>query len=207
MLLDVRNIFATGAASVKTIGYARTSTLEQEAGLKAQIRDLEAAGCDRVYSEQVSSVAERAELDRAVDYLREGDGDIFVVTKLDRFARSLEDAIALEKRIEAKGASLKVLASGIDTSTPTGRLMFGMLAAVAQFEREIMLERQREGIAAAKAAGRYRGNGRKPTVRLRAAEIYRLKDEEGLADAEIARRLGVHRSNVWRVLRDRPLTG
>ena len=85
--------------------------------------------------------------------------------------------------------------------------MFGMLAVVAQFEREIMLERQREGIAAAKAAGRYRGNGRKPTVRAQAAEIYRLKDEEALADAEIARRLGVHRSNVWRVLRDRAQAG
>jgi len=186
---------------MKTVGYARTSTLEQEAGLKAQIRDLEAAGCNRIYQEQISSVVQRAELERAIDYLREGDGDIFVVTKLDRFARSLEDAIALEKRIAAKGASLKVLVSGIDTSTPTGRLMFGMLSAVAQFEREIMLERQREGIAAAKAAGRYAGNGRKPTVRAQTAEIVRLKREEKLSDAEIARRLGVHRSNVGRVLK------
>jgi DNA invertase Pin-like site-specific DNA recombinase len=189
------------SGAMKTVGYARTSTLEQEAGLKAQIRDLEAAGCNRIYQEQISSVVQRAELERAIDYLREGDGDIFVVTKLDRFARSLEDAIALEKRIAAKGASLKVLVSGIDTSTPTGRLMFGMLSAVAQFEREIMLERQREGIAAAKAAGRYAGNGRKPTVRAQTAEIVRLKREEKLSDAEIARRLGVHRSNVGRVLK------
>jgi DNA invertase Pin-like site-specific DNA recombinase len=184
---------------MKTIGYARTSTLEQDAGLKAQIRDLEAAGCDRVYAEQVSSVVERAELDRALDYLRDGDGDVFVVTKLDRFARSLDEVIKLERRIAGKGATLKILAMGIDTSTPTGRLMFNVLGSVAQFEREIMLERQREGIAAAKAAGKYKG--RKPTVRDQVAEIHRLKFEEKLSNAEIARRLGVHRANVGRVLR------
>jgi DNA invertase Pin-like site-specific DNA recombinase len=183
---------------MKTIGYARTSTTEQEAGLAAQIRDLEAAGCERVYSEQVSSVAPRAELERALDYLREGDGDVFVVTKLDRFARSLDDALRLERRIARKGAALKILSMGIDTSTPTGRLMFNVLGSVAQFEREIMLERQREGIAAAKVAGKYKG--RKPTVRAQAAEIRRLKAEEKLTNAEIARRLGVHRSNVGRVL-------
>ena len=181
------------------VGYARTSTLEQEAGLAAQIRELEAAGCDRVYSEQVSSVAQRTELERAIDYLRSGDGDVFVVTKLDRFARSLDEAIRLEKRIAAKGASLKILGLGVDTATPTGRLMFNMLSSVAQFEREIMLERQREGIAEAKAAGKYKG--RKPTVRLQAAEICRLK-REGLTNAEIARRLSVHRASVGRVLRD-----
>jgi DNA invertase Pin-like site-specific DNA recombinase len=183
---------------MKTIGYARTSTLEQEAGLAAQVRDLAAAGCNRTYSEQVSSVAERAELERALDYLRDGDGDVFVVTKLDRFARSLDEALRLEKRIAAKGATLRVLGMGIDTSTPTGRLMFGMLAAVAQFEREIMLERQKEGIAAAKAEGKYLG--RKPTVRAQAGEILRLSRDEKLTNAEIARRLGVHRANVGRVL-------
>ena len=183
---------------MKTIGYARTSTIEQDAGLDAQVRELTALGCDRVFAEKISSVAEqRPELERALDYLREGNKDVFVVTKLDRFARSLEDAIKLEKLIAAKGASLKILGAGIDTGTPTGRLMFNVLSSVAQFERDIMLERQREGIAAAKAAGKYKG--RKPTVRIQAAEIHRLKSD-GLTNAEIARRLGVHRSNVGRVL-------
>jgi DNA invertase Pin-like site-specific DNA recombinase len=201
------NVIATEGA-MKTIGYARTSTVEQKAGLDAQIRELTAAGCDKIYKEQVSSVAERAELERAIEWLREGDGDVFVVTKLDRFARSLEHAIQLEKRIAAKGATLKILNSGIDTATPTGRLMFGMLAAVAQFEREIMLERQREGIRKAaaegirKAAAEGKYKGRKPTVRNQAAEIHRLK-AEGLSNAEIARQLGVHRSNVGRVLQRR----
>lgn len=200
---------------MKTIGYARTSTTEQQAGVEAQIRDLKGCGCDRIFAEQVSSVAERPELEHAIDYLREGDGDVFVVTKLDRFARSLDEALKLEKRIAAKGASLRILAMGIDTSTPTGRLMFNMFGAVAQFEREIMLERQLEGIAAAKAEGKYKG--RKPTVREQAAEILRLAEEK-LSAAEIARRLTaaavakaraegrdpprpVHRASVRRVLK------
>jgi DNA invertase Pin-like site-specific DNA recombinase len=169
------------------IGYARTSRLKQEAGLAAQQRDLEAAGCTKVFSEQASSVAERPELERAIDYLREGDADVFVVTKLDRFARSISDAIELEKRIAAKGATLRILGTGIDTSTPVGRMMFGMLAVVAQFEREIMLERQREGIAAAAAAGKYKG--RKPINADRVAEVRRLALEEKLGKAEIARRM------------------
>jgi DNA invertase Pin-like site-specific DNA recombinase len=200
MLHDFRNVFATDPRGImKTIGYARVSTAEQEAGLAAQIRELKALDCDRIFSEKISAKEDtcRAELERALDYLREGDGDVFVVTKLDRFARSLDEAIQLERRIAAKSASLKIIAMGIDTSTPTGRLMFNVLGSVAQFEREIMLERQREGIAAAKVQGKYRG--RKPTVRAQATEIRRLKDE-GLTNAEIARRLGVHRANVGRVL-------
>jgi DNA invertase Pin-like site-specific DNA recombinase len=169
------------------IGYARTSRLKQEAGLAAQQRDLVAAGCTKIFSEQASSVAERPELERAIDYLREGDADVFVVTKLDRFARSISDAIELEKRIAAKGATLRILGTGIDTSTPVGRMMFGMLAVVAQFEREIMLERQREGIAAAAAAGKYKG--RKPINADRVAEVRRLALEEKLGKAEIARRM------------------
>jgi DNA invertase Pin-like site-specific DNA recombinase len=186
--------------AMKTIGYARTSTVEQVAGLEAQLRDLKAAGCCRIYHEQTSAKegSRRPELERALDYLREEDGDVFVVTKLSRLARSLRDALDLEVRIAAKGAHLRILEMGIDTSTPAGRLTFNMFGAIAQFEREIMLERQREGIAAAKAGGKYKG--RQPTVRRQAAEIHRLKFEERLSNAEIARRLGVHPSNVGRVL-------
>jgi DNA invertase Pin-like site-specific DNA recombinase len=185
---------------MRTIGYARTSTFDQKNGLDAQIAELKSSGCDKIFSEQVSSTAmpERLQLEKALEYIREGDGDIFVVTKLDRFARNLETAIALEKRIAAKGATLKILSMGIDTATPTGRLMFNVLGSVAQFEREIMLERQKEGISRAKAQGKFRG--RKPTVRLQSADIKRLH-EDNLSNAEIARRLNVHRSNVGRVLR------
>jgi DNA invertase Pin-like site-specific DNA recombinase len=183
------------------IGYARTSTFEQTSGLEAQIQELTAAGCTKIFSEQVSSVdmEHRLQLEKALDYIREGDSDVFVVTKLDRFPRSLETAIALEKGISAKGASLKILAMGIDTGTATGKLMFNVLSSVAEFERQIMLERQREGISRAKTQGKFKG--RKPTVRLQAREIRRLKTEERLSNAEIARRLKVHRSNVGRVLK------
>jgi DNA invertase Pin-like site-specific DNA recombinase len=180
------------------IGYARTSTIDQRAGLDAQIRDLKAVGCCErdIYTEQVSSVAERTELDLVLSRILR-PGDVLVVTKLDRLARSVADLVAIVSGLKETGAALKVLDSPIDMTSPFGELILNVLGAIAQFERQIMLERQREGIAAAKAEGKYKG--RKPTVRAHAAEIARLHDE-GLSNAEIARRLGVHRANVGRVL-------
>lgn len=128
-----------------SIGYARTSTLEQKAGFDAQIRDLKAAGCcDRdIYREQVSSVAERPELDLLLGRILRA-GDVLIVTKLDRLARSVVDLLGIVARARALGAELRVLGSPIDTSTPTGGLVLTLLGAIAQFEREMMLERQRE---------------------------------------------------------------
>ena len=137
------------------IGYARTSTVDQVAGFEAQRRDLSAAGCKKVFAEQVSSVAERQQLMAALDYLR--DGDTLIVTKLDRVARSVRDLMEIVHRIETKGAGLRILAMNLDTTTPTGTLMLQVLGAVAEFERSMMLERQREGIAKAKAEGKYQG--------------------------------------------------
>jgi DNA invertase Pin-like site-specific DNA recombinase len=181
------------------IGYARTSSLSQVAGLEAQERELRAAGCDKIFSEQVSSVAQRDQLAATLDYVREGDG--FTVTKLDRLARSVGDLLAIVARLEAKRVSLRVLSmSGtqpLDTSTATGRLMLAVIGAVGQAEREAMLERQREGIAKAKREGRYKG--RAPTVRRQADEIIRLK-EAGIRPSEIASKLGIGRASVYRVL-------
>jgi DNA invertase Pin-like site-specific DNA recombinase len=179
------------------IGYARTSTVKQEAGLSAQLVLLEKAGCDRdnIFSEQVSSVEPRAQLDAAIRSLRKDD--ILVVTKLDRFARSLENAICLERKIAGKGASLQVLDPAMDTSQPMGRLLFNMIGAVAQFEREIMLERQREGIAKARGEGKYKG--RQPTARAKSAQVAELK-AQGLGASEIARRLDIGRASVYRCL-------
>lgn len=182
------------------LGYARTSTLDQEAGLEAQIRDLRAASCDQrnIYSERVSSIGIRPELELVLDrILREGD--TLVVKTIDRLARSISDLVAIIQRVRGRGAELYILELGsTDPSSPIGEFMVNMLAIVAQFERRIMLQRQREGIAKAKSAGKYKG--RKPTVRGQAAEIKRLA-VEGVTNAEIARRLGVHRSNVGRVLK------
>lgn len=179
------------------IGYARTSTLEQDAGLKAQERDLKAAGCDRVFAEQVSSVAERDQLEAAIDYLR--DGDSLVVTKLDRLARSMRDLIAIKDRIEARGAGLRILAMNLDTTTATGKLMLNVLGSVAEFEREMMLERQREGIAKAKAEGKYRG--RAPTARAKAGEVEAML-AAGESPTDVARKLGIGRSSVYRAMTD-----
>ena len=181
------------------VGYARTSSLGQVAGLEAQERELRAAGCEKIFREQVSSVAQREQLEAALDYVREGD--IFSVTKLDRLARSVGDLLNIVGRLEAKKVSLRVLAmSGtqpLDTSTATGRLMLAVIGAVGQAEREAMLERQRDGIAKAQREGRYKG--RTPTARRKAADIIRLK-VEGVTPTEIASRLGIGRASVYRVL-------
>ncbi|WP_374308794.1 recombinase family protein [Methylocella sp.] len=180
------------------VGYARTSTIDQDAGLEAQLRDLGAQGIERIFAEKISSVASRRpKLEEALDFLREGD--CLVVTKLDRLARSVSDLAAVVKALEAKGVSLKVLAIGLDTGTPTGRLMLNMLGSVAQFEREIMLERQREGVAKAKAEGKYKG--RAPTARAKADEIKALAARGDMTREAIAAQLGIGVASVYRALR------
>ncbi len=179
------------------VGYARTSTTEQIAGLEAQERDLRQAGADRLFSEQTSSVGERKALETALDFVREGD--TLVVTRLDRLARSVAHLVEIVERLNAKKVGLRILAMGIDTSTATGKLMLQVVGAVAEFERSMMLERQREGIAKARAEGRYKG--RKPTAREKADEIIRLAGE-GLTRQAIAEELGIGIASVYRVLRD-----
>ncbi len=182
------------------IGYARTSTTDQKAGLEAQLRDLKVAGCEKIFVEEVSSVdiANRGQLDGALEFVRLGD--TLVVTKLDRLARSVAHLLSIVEIIESKGAALRTLDQAIDTGTPNGRLMLGILGSISQFEREIMLERQREGIAKAKAEGRYKG--RKPTARAQSVEVKRLVKDEGLSAVEVAKRLGIGRSSVYRIVQE-----
>jgi DNA invertase Pin-like site-specific DNA recombinase len=182
------------------VGYARTSTTEQRAGLEAQLRDLKAAGCSKVFQEQVSSIGERAQLETALDYVREGD--TLVVTKLDRLARSARGLNELVDTMERKGVALRILNFGggqVDTRGAAGRLVLNVFAAFAQFELEIMKERQREGIADAKAAGRYKG--RKPTARAKAADAVKLS-QEGVRVSEVAKALRIGRASVYRALKD-----
>jgi DNA invertase Pin-like site-specific DNA recombinase len=152
----------------------------------AQKRDLKTAGAERFYFEQTSSVGPREELERAIDFAREGD--VLVVTKLDRLARSVTHLGELMGRLEEKGIALRILGMGVDTGTPTGRLMVNLLGSIAQFEREVMLERQREGIAKAKAEGKYRG--RKPTARAMAAQVMQMR-RDGVTKEAIAAKLGI----------------
>lgn len=177
------------------IGYARTSTMNQQAGFEAQLRDLEAAGCEEVFKEQVSAVGERAELEAALKHVRRGD--TLVVTKLDRLARSTRHLGEIVETLKDKGVDLVILTLGVDTSTPTGKLILDLLGSVAEFERSMMLERQREGIAKAKAEGKYKG--RKPTAQAKAEEVLAMR-EAGKGATEIASALGIGRASVYRIL-------
>lgn len=180
------------------VGYARTSTIEQMAGLEAQLRDLATSCTEKVFSEQISSTASRAQLEAALDFVREGD--TLMVTRLDRLARSTTDLLSIISRLDAKGVALRILDFGgaaVDTQSPTGKLMLTLLGAMAQWERELMLARQKEGIAKAKAAGRYRG--RAPTARAKAAQMRELR-ASGLGPKAIADALKVSRASVYRIL-------
>ncbi len=181
------------------IGYARTSTIEQKAGLEAQIRDLEVSGVERLFTEQVSSVGQREQLDAALDFVR--DRDTLVVTKLDRLARSTMNLLQIIELLDNKGAGLRILDFGgdeVNTKSPNGKLMLTMFSAFGQFERELMLERQREGIAKAKAEGKYKG--RQPTARAKSDEVVSLHSN-GVKATEIAKKLGIGRASVYRILK------
>ena len=182
------------------IGIARTSTLEQVAGLDAQVNALESYGCEKIYKEQVSSVAERKQLNAALGSLRSGDK--LVVTKLDRLARSVKHLGEIVDTINNAEASLVILDMGgtaIDTSKPTGKLILNVMSSVAQFEREMMLERQREGIAKAKAEGKYKG--RKPTAKAK-TEMVLLAKKQGLSPTQIMRDLGISKTSYYRILEE-----
>jgi DNA invertase Pin-like site-specific DNA recombinase len=177
------------------VGYARTSTWDQTAGLAAQQRDLKAMGAEKVFSEQASSVAQRTKLNECLSFLR--DGDVLTVTKPDRLARSTAELLSIEADLTKRGIGLVVLSMGgekLDTRKPTSKLMLTILAGVATWEREIMLERQREGIAKAKAEGKYKGR----PISIDAAQVKQLRAT--LGPAAIAKRLGIARSSVYRAL-------
>jgi len=179
------------------IGYARTSTIDQQAGLDTQLEELQKTGCDKIFEEQVSSVdiEARTQLAAAMDFIREGD--TLVVTRLDRLARSVSHLMLILDDLTAKSAHLRILGLGIDTAGPTGKLILTVLGGMAEFERGIMLERQREGIAKAKAAGKYKG--RKPTARAKAKEVMDLH-AAGTGKTDIAKQLGIGRASVYRII-------
>ena len=179
------------------VGYARTSTGDQKASFEEQQRLLSEAGCEKVFREEVSAVAtKRPEFERAMEFVREGD--VLMVTKLDRLARSVAHLVDINARLEKKQVGLRVLNnSGIDTTTATGKLMFNVIGAIAQFERELLLERQRIGIAKAKDKGKY--VGRFPIARNQAAEVLELH-KAGVKPSEIAKQLGISRSSAYEII-------
>lgn len=176
------------------VGYARTSSIDQVAGFDAQIRELEKAGVDRIFKEQTSALGARPELEEAVRYLREGD--VLVVTKLDRFARSMRNLTKLTSDLEERGIGLEILDMKLDTSTPEGKLVLNVFGSVAQWEVEIMRSRQKEGIRKAQKEGRYKG--RAPTAMKKSDEVMKLL-KEGLSAQKVADQLGISRRSVFRI--------
>jgi len=180
-----------------TIGYARVSTLDQN--LEAQLEQLNKAGCDKIYREKVSGVKQdRPELAAMLDYAREGD--VVVCCKLDRIGRSTKHLLEIVEGLQNRGVGFKALNNAdLDTTTATGKMMLTILAAVAAFEREMMLERQKEGIKIAKENGKYKG--RKPTAREKAGEVARLLGE-GRSKEAIAKELRIGIASVYRIVKD-----
>jgi DNA invertase Pin-like site-specific DNA recombinase len=178
------------------IGYARVSTKDQD--LTVQLEQLKAAGCTKIYQEKVSgSKLARPELTKMLEYAREGE-DTIVVCKLDRIARSIKDLWNIVDGLTAKNIGFKVLNNAeLDTTSATGRMMLSILGAVAQFEREMLLERQAEGIAIAKQKGGVYV-GRQPTAVKQTAEVKRLL-AEGKSKLEVANILGIGKSSVYRI--------
>lgn len=186
------------------IGYARVSTADQNDD--SQVDELKAYGCDRVFIDHGVSgkLAARPELDKCVDFLREGD--VLVVTRMSRAMRSLKHMLALVDELQAKGAGLKVLKQDIDTTTPNGRLIFHIFAAIDEFQRELIVEGTNEGLAAARARGKL--GGRKPSYTQHQAKTARTLHAEGELNAEeIGKVIGVSRATVYRMLKDKAPEG
>ena len=174
-------------------GYARVSSLSQST--EVQVLRLKAVGCDVVREEAASgrSRAGRTELQTILEFIRAGDA--LVVVKLDRLGRSTRDVLNLVHELESKGAALRVLEPEIDTSRPEGRIILTTLSMVAEMELTFIKERQRAGIEAAKVKGIYKG--RKRSIDRDA--VCNLR-KEGMGATEIARRLGIGRASVYKVL-------
>lgn len=176
------------------LGYARVSTTDQS--LDAQIDALIAAGAERIFEEKKTGGSrERAQLNKLLEQLR--DGDVVMVTKYDRMARNLRDLIDVVEMIREKGADFRSLGEDIDTTTPSGRLIFHVFGSIAEFERERIIERTREGLAASRKRGRV--GGRPPALNPEQRDaVRRMRDEEGRSVSEIARVFGVSRQTVVR---------
>lgn len=176
------------------VGYGRVSSSGQS--LDIQLEALGAAGCEKVFAEKMSgrSTTDREQLAMALDFVREGD--TLVVTRLDRLARSVGDLHRIIEKLTGKGAAFRCLnQSGVDTDTSTGRLMLAILGAVAAFENDIRRERQMEGVQKARLAGKYKG--RPATI---CPDAVRELRQQGLGATAIAKKLGIGRASVYRML-------
>lgn len=178
------------------IGYARVSTQDQDS--TAQIAALESAGCEIIFHEKASGGRwDRPELQRLMEQLR--PNHVVAVWKLDRLSRSLKDLLILMERIDQAGAGFRSLTESIDTTTPAGRMMMQIVGSFAEFEREMLRERTRSGLDAARKQGRI--GGRRPKLKCEQInEVVRLVTSGQRTAAEVARLFDVHPSTVSRIL-------
>lgn len=179
------------------IAYVRVSTAEQNED--RQVRALKKHSIDEWFTEKVSAKdVNRPKLQEMIRFVRKGD--TIYVMDFSRLARSTSDLLSIVKEIEGKGANIKSLKENFDTSTPTGKLMMTMMAAIAEFERENILERQREGIAIAKAAGKYKGRNKITIPDFK--EYYDLYMRRQITKSGIAKKLKISRPTVDRLIKE-----
>jgi len=180
------------------IGYARVSTQDQVADLQSDA--LRAAGCERIFVEQASGARrDRPQLQAALDYMRADAGDVLVVWRLDRLARSLGQLIETVEGLERRGVGFRSLTEAIDTTSAGGRLIFHVFGAMAEFERGVMRERTRAGLDAARARGRVGGRPAALTQK-DLVEARALLRDPAISVEAVARRLGVAPSTLYRHL-------
>ncbi len=179
--------FIEGAVMI--IGYARVSTSEQDTSV--QMDALKDSGCERIYEENRSGKnRERPELTRCLDTLR--SGDVLIVWRLDRLGRSLKDLVEIVSDLESKGVGFQSLNESIDTTSPSGKLIFHVFAALSEFERSLIQERTKAGVAAARARGRKGGRPKKLSAdQIRKARA--MLSDPLMTKAEVARHFGVSR--------------
>ena len=184
-----------------TYGYARVSTTDQH--LDAQIEQLTAAGCTAVYSEKISGSKEADDRPQLAALLAAAQtGDVIIVCKADRIARSTCDLLNIMKDLKQRGVGFKALNSPIDTTSTVGKLLFVILGGIAEFERDLLLDRQRDGIERARAAGLYKGRAASATAPEAAEKVGRLLDM-GLTKQQAAGLAGVSLASVYRIHRAR----
>ncbi len=177
------------------VGYARVSSIGQS--LEVQIEKLKSNHCEKIYQEKKSGTnANRAELKKCLDYVREGD--VLVITKLDRLARSTVDLHNILQQLNEKGVGFRVLDQSIDTTSPTGKLLFGILASIAEFETELRKERQMEGISKAKNNGVV--FGRKAKLSDSQIEEMRQKRTNGVLIKDLMTAYSLSKASVYRLL-------
>lgn len=180
------------------VGYARVSKMDQEGSLEEQKARLAAAGCCKVFHDRMSGArAERPGLAEAMDYVRDGE-DVLVVARLDRLGRSLPDALRAVQELADRGIGLEALDVRLDTSTASGKLMLTLLVTLAEWERDLLRERTREGMSRARAAGRHPGPKPKLDRERTAAVCAAVAD--GQPVAAVARAFGVSRPTVYKAL-------